>query len=204
MKLHSVNGGLRPPEGFHYPWRHGERTRPACNEAPGGRRWKGFPSFFFAASMPEPSLLLTKRLRLCGHTAFFPFGFYRQAWKSHVVFAAVIDRRSDLTWCPLLWIVLPFDPFVFLPYFLHREDKMRILGNLSLSFHLLLKRLQSSPGLTRGFLSSSHGRQITWSRENYAGTHTGTPSLCHNGLDWSNIPMQASAFEADWLFKVYI
>lgn len=108
-------------------------------------------------------------------TAFFPFGFYRQAWKSHVVFAAVMDRRSDLTWCPLLWIVLPVDPFVFLPYFLHREDKMRILGNLTLSFHLLLKRLQSNPGLTRGFLSSSHGRQITWSPENYTGTHTGSP-----------------------------
>lgn len=134
-----------------------------------------FVLFFFAASMPEPSLLLTKRLRLCGNTAFSPFWSYRQAWESHVVFAAVMDRGSDLTWCPLLWIDLPSDPFVFLPYFLHREDKMRILGNLTLSFHLLLKRLQSNSGLTKGFLSSSHGRQITWSPENYTGTHTGTP-----------------------------
>lgn len=101
--------------------------------------------------------------------------FCRQAWNSHVVFAAVMDRGSDLTWCPLLWIVLPFDPFVFLPYFLHREDKMRIRGNLTLSFHLLLKRLQSNSGLPRGFLSSSHGCQITWSLENYTGTHTWTP-----------------------------
>lgn len=171
MKLHSVNGGLRPPEGFHYPWRHGERTRPACHQAPGGRRWKGFSSFFFfAASMPEPPLLLTKRLRLCGNTAFFPLLILPPGLGIPCSICG-----SDLTWCPLLWIDLPSDPFVFVPYFLHREDKMRILGNLTLSFHLLLKRLHSNSGLTKGFLSSSHGRQITWSPENYTGTHTGSP-----------------------------
>lgn len=52
---------------------------------------------------------------------------------------------------------------------------MRIVGTLTPSFHLLLKGLKCNPGLNRGFLSSSHCRQITRSLENYTGTHTGTP-----------------------------